>query len=91
MQTLRGKLFFQLSSATLVLVATALYQSGRVKNNSLSPQALQAQRAVYERYESALKLLESNHPLAAVELLASFPEKKISISQSSLGTLLKRP
>ena len=72
MQPQRGRLFLQVSSATLVLVATALYQSQSEKRIApLRPILGQTSNPAYVRYESALELLEANQPLSAIELLAS--------------------
>jgi hypothetical protein len=62
-------------------VAAALYQN----RTALAPQttSVGAQRAVYERYERVLRLLKSDQPMAAAELLASFPEERLG-----LGALL---
>jgi hypothetical protein len=61
-----------MSSATLVLVATALYQNQGSQQSPL-PQLANSQQstATYEKYVSALKLLESHQPVAALELLSA--------------------
>ncbi len=64
-----------LSSMTLVLVATALYQHWSTRA-LLTPANPCAQ---YQRYDEALQLLYTNRPVAAAELIASFPDEKLVI------------
>lgn len=85
MQHPKGTIFLQLSSVMLVLVATTLYQKCLPQEPKVS--ALATQRTDYERYEEALKLLDENHPIAALELLTSFPHEKLGIANA----LLKEP
>jgi hypothetical protein len=85
MQTPKGTIFFQLSGVMLVLVATTLYQKYLPQDPKTS--ALSTQRTDYERYEEALNLLDKNHPVAALELLASFSHGKLGIA----NTLLREP
>ena len=82
MQAPRGLLFFRLSSAALVLTATAFYQS---QLTSPPGDASATERwATYERYESVLRLLEANRPAAAAELLESFPDTELGIHNALL-------
>lgn len=80
MKALRGAPFLSLSSMTLVLVATALYQH-RSTAALLAPANPYAQ---YQRYDEALQLLYTNRPVAAAELIASFPDEKLVITNSLL-------
>ena len=80
MKALRGASFLSLSSMTLVLVATALYQH-RSTRALLAPTNPCAQ---YQRYDEALQLLYTNRPVAAAELIASFPDEKLVITNSLL-------
>lgn len=82
MQAPRGLLFFRLSSAALVLTAATFYQSQLT--SPLGDASATARRAVYERYESVLRLLEANRPAAAAELLESFPDTELGIHNALL-------
>jgi hypothetical protein len=82
MQTPKGTVFFQVSGMVLILIATTLYQKGLPQEPKLS--ALATQRSDYERYEEVLKLLDENHPIAALELLTSLPREKLGIANALL-------
>jgi hypothetical protein len=89
MKAPRGLFVLQLGSALLMLVAATLYQSRSAlapEPTALAPEptALRQQRALYERYESALALLEENRPLLAAELLSSFPDTELKITNALL-------
>ena len=83
MQVPRGMIFLQLSSAVLIIATTTLYQN----RSTLAPQrtSLARQCAIYQRYESALMLLEANRPISATELLVSFSDTELSITNGLLG------
>ncbi len=81
MKALRGAPFLSLSSMTLVLVATALYQH---QSTLLTPARADTQ-AQYQRYEEALQLLYAHQPCTAVKLIATLPTDKLEIINTPLA------
>jgi hypothetical protein len=81
MQAFKGKLFLQLSGATLCLIATSIVQNQSIRFSS-SDTASTTQKVTYQSYSEVLDLLQKNQPVAAAELLAAIPDEHLGISHA---------
>lgn len=82
MKISRGMRALQLSSASLALIAVALYQ--KTAQTPAPAQAQASQRRLYRGYEEVLTLLYANQPLSAAEQLAALPHEPVRISSALL-------